>query len=331
MLIIRTPLRISFFGGGTDYPSWFNQDEGSVINASINRYSYITSRWLPPFFEYKHRIRYYEKEETQTLDEIKHPSIRECAKFLEINKGIEIVHNSDLPSRTGLGSSSSFTVGMLHSLYTLKNIIPTKRELAEKAIHIEQNVIKEAVGSQDQVAAAFGGFNLINFKPKNNFDVTPIIINEKRLNQLQEKLLLCFTGFTRNAHDIASKQIELTSQNSNELKKINLLCQKAFNLIIDEKKSINDFGYLLNEQWEIKRSLTKHITKPYIDEIYKTGLQNGAIGGKLLGAGGGGFMLFFANKDRHKEIKHALKKYMFVPFQFEFTGSKLVYFSHSHE
>ena len=331
MLIIRTPLRISFFGGGTDYPSWFNQDEGSVINASISRYSYITSRWLPPFFEYKHRIRYYEKEETQTLDEIKHPSIRECAKFLEINKGIEIVHNSDLPSRTGLGSSSSFTVGMLHSLYTLKNIIPTKRELAEKAIHIEQNVIKEAVGSQDQVAAAFGGFNLINFKPKNNFDVTPIIINEKRLNQLQEKLLLCFTGFTRNAHDIASKQIELTSQNSNELKKINLLCQKAFNLIIDEKKSINDFGYLLNEQWEIKRSLTKHITKPYIDEIYKTGLQNGAIGGKLLGAGGGGFMLFFANKDRHKEIKHALKKYMFVPFQFEFTGSKLVYFSHSHE
>ena len=219
MLIIRTPLRISFFGGGTDYPSWFNQNEGSVINASINRYSYITSRWLPPFFEYKHRIRYYEKEETQTLDEIKHPSIRECAKFLKINKGIEIVHNSDLPSRTGLGSSSSFTVGMLHSLYTLKNIIPTKRELAEKAIHIEQNVIKEAVGSQDQVAAAFGGFNLINFKPKNNFDVTPIIINEKRLNQLQEKLLLCFTGFTRNAHDIASKQIELTSQNSNELKK----------------------------------------------------------------------------------------------------------------
>ena len=331
MLIIRTPLRISFFGGGTDYPSWFNHNEGSVINASINRYSYITSRWLPPFFEYKHRIRYYEKEETQTLDEIKHPSIRECAKFLKINKGIEIVHNSDLPSRTGLGSSSSFTVGMLHSLYTLKNIMPTKRELAENAIHIEQNLIKEAVGSQDQVAAAFGGFNLINFKPKNNFDVTPIIINEKRLNQLQEKLLLCFTGFTRNAHDIASKQIELTSQNSNELKKINLLCQKAFNIIIDEKYSINDFGNLLNEQWEIKRSLTKHITKPYIDEIYKTGLRNGAIGGKLLGAGGGGFMLFFANKERHNEIKNALKKYMFVPFQFEFTGSKLVYFSHSHE
>ena len=170
---------------------------------------------------------------------------------------------------------------MLHSLYTLKNIIPTKRELAENAIHIEQNVIKEAVGSQDQMAAAFGGFNLINFKPKNNFDVTPIIINEKRLNQLQEKLLLCFTGFTRNAHDIASKQIELTSQNSNELKKINLLCHKAFNIIIDEKYSINDFGYLLNEQWEIKRSLTKHITKPYIDEIYKTGLKNGAIGGNF--------------------------------------------------
>ena len=331
MLIIRTPLRISFFGGGTDYPTWFNKNEGLVINASINRYSYITSRWLPPFFEYKHRIRYYEKEETQTLKEIKHPSIRECAKFLNIKKGLEIVHNSDLPARTGLGSSSSFTVGMLHSLYTLKNVMLTKKELAEQAIHIEQNIIKEAVGSQDQVAAAFGGFNLINFKPKNNFDVTPIIIKEKRLKEIQDKLLLCFTGFTRNAHEIAKKQIELTDENYKKLSKMMDICERAFNIIIDEKKSLNEIGYLLNEQWEIKRNLTKQITKPYIDSIYKTGIKNGAIGGKLLGAGGGGFMIFFADKEKHNKIKNSLKEYMFVPFQFEFTGSKLVYFSHSHE
>jgi len=328
MIICRTPFRISFFGGGTDYPVWYREQGGAVISATINKYSYITARWLPPFFDYKHRIRYFLKEETQTIEEIQHPSVRECARYLKVEDGLEIVHNADLPARSGLGSSSTFTVGMLHTLHTLQNYMPTKRELALQAIHIEQERIGEAVGSQDQTAAAFGGLNQIRFNGVREIDVDPIIISQERLNQLQDNLLLVFTGFARTAAEVAKTQIAVTPKKADELLTMKGLCDQALSYLTNPNLSLDEFGKLLNEQWCIKRGLTNQISNPKIDEIYETGLKHGALGGKLLGAGGGGFMLFYAPKANHAAIQSGLNRKMFVPFRFEFTGSKIVYFSH---
>jgi len=328
MLISRTPFRISFFGGGTDYPIWYEEHGGCVINATINKYCFITARYLPPFFKYKHRIRYYEHEETQTLDEIKHPSVRECAKYLKINKGIEIVHNADLPAQSGLGSSSTFTVGMLNALHTLQNYMPTKRELALDAIHIEQNIIGESVGSQDQTAAAFGGINKITFNGTKNIDVESIIISNERRMELQDNLMLIFTGFARSASKIAKIQIEVTHQKGKELTMMKEICDEGLKRLTDSKQSLDKFGELLNDQWEIKRNLTDKITNKEIDSIYKAGMDAGALGGKLLGAGGGGFMLFYVPKYKQENVKLVLKKKLVVPIRFEYTGSKIIYFSH---
>lgn len=327
MIICRTPTRISFFGGGTDYPNWYMDNGGEVLSTSINKYSYITIRYLPKFFDYKFRIRYFKTEETQTVHEIKHPSVRECALFLNLESGFEIAHNSDLPAGSGLGSSSTFTVGMLHSIHALQNYMPTKRELAMSAIHVEQNLIGEAVGSQDQVAAAWGGFNRIQFSSENTFEVDPIIIGKERLIELQNNLLLCFTGFARSAPEIASYQIKETPSRRRELTEMQSLTREAFT-VLRRADSLNDFGKLLDTQWKIKKSLTSRITNPIIDEIYEAGIEAGALGGKLLGAGGGGFMLFYAPPSKHNAIKDKLKDKLFVPFRFENTGSKIVYFSH---
>lgn len=328
MIICRTPTRISFFGGGTDYPAWYQDHGGMVLSTSINKYSYITVRYLPKFFDYKYRVRYYRTEETQTLEEIQHPSVRECARHLKITQGIEVVHNGDLPAGTGLGSSSTFTVGMLHALYALKNYMPTKRELALEALHVEHELIGEAVGSQDQVAAAWGGFNRIKFGGDHVFEVDPIIISRNRELALQDNLLLCFTGFARSAPTIAAHQIRETAQRVRELEEMQDLTDEALKVLTDEGNSLDVFGELLGHQWKIKRSLTEHISNSDIDDIYSLGIQNGALGGKLLGAGGGGFMLFYAPKDRHDAIRNALTTKLFVPFRFEDTGSKIVYYSH---
>ena len=328
MIISRTPLRVSFFGGGTDYPEWYKENQGSVISTSINKYSFISVRYLPPFFEFKHRIRYYLQEEVNSLDEIKHPSVRECARYLGIKKGIEVVHNADLPARSGLGSSSSFTVGMLNALSSLQNKMIAKRDLALKAIHIEQDIIEENVGSQDQVAAAFGGLNLVRFSGNQQIEVDPIIMDKDRLNLLQDHLLLCFTGFARTASDIAEKQINMTNQRASELHEMNALTNEAFKILISEDEPIENFGKLLNEQWKIKRLMTDQITNDRIDDIYEAGIRGGAIGGKLLGAGSGGFMLFFTPPGDQERMKKQLGNKLFVPFRFDFTGSKIVYYSH---
>ncbi|MEB3197660.1 MAG: kinase [Candidatus Sericytochromatia bacterium] len=327
MIICRTPFRVSFFGGGTDYPIWYRENSGAVISATINKYSYITARRLPPFFDFKHRIRYFEKEETQTIHEIRHPSVRECARYLEFDDAFELVHTADLPARSGLGSSSTFTVGALHAFHSLKNYMPTKRELALQALHVEQERIGEAVGSQDQVAAAFGGLNLIRFAGVREFDVDPIVIAPERLQRLQENLLLCFTGYARTASDIARSQIELTPTKLSELRAMSDICNTALECLTAREDALDEFGRLLNEQWRIKRGLSHLVSTPKIDEIYEAGLKCGALGGKLLGAGGGGFMLFYAPKECHANIQAVLNERMFVPFRFEFTGSKIVYFS----
>lgn len=328
MIISRTPFRISFFGGGTDYPVWYEKHGGRVISATINKYCFITVRYLPPFFKYNHRIRYYKHEETMTIDEIKHPSVRECAKFLKIDKGIEIVHNADLPAQSGLGSSSTFTVGLLNALHALQNYMPTKRELALDAIHIEQELIGESVGSQDQTAAAFGGLNKISFNQKDIIDVDSIIMSQERRDELQNNLMLFFTGFARTASEVAEAQIEITPKKEQELNEMMEICREGLKRLTDPKQTLDKFGKLLNDQWKLKRSITDKISNKDIDEIYEAGIEAGALGGKLLGAGGGGFMLFYVPTQYQQKVKTALKEKLFVPFRFENTGSKIIYYSH---
>ena len=299
-----------------------------MISATINKYSYITVRELPPFFPYRHRIRYYEQEEVSDLKEIRHPSVRESAIFLNYDRGLEVVHNADLPARSGLGSSSTFTVGMLHALHALQGYIPTKRELAKQAIHVEQDRIGESVGSQDQVAAAFGGLNHIRFW-KSSFEVEPITISPERVEALQSHLLLCFTGFARTASEIAVEQIARTAQNSAVLEEMSAITNDGLELFRSPDFSVAEFGLLLDRQWNAKRQISESITNRELDEIYAKGMDAGSYGAKLLGAGGGGFMLFVANPDNHHKIRSALGEKMFVPFRFEDTGSSVVYYSHA--
>ena len=247
---------------------------------------------------------------------------------MKINRGIEVVHNADLPAQSGLGSSSTFTVGLLNSLYGLKNYLPTKRELALNAIHIEQNLINENVGSQDQTAAAFGGMNRIFFSRENIIDVDLILISRDRLIQLQNNLMLFFTGFARNASDIAKEQIKVTLRKKRELDSIYDICLEGFSVLNDDRESIDRVGKLLNDQWLIKRSLTDKITNKNIDDIYNAGIEAGALGGKLLGAGAGGFILFYVPKEKQEAVKNSLKTKLLVPFRFESTGSKIIYHSH---
>jgi len=325
MIISKTPFRISFFGGGTDYPVWYKSHGGAVLSTTINKYCYITCRYLPPFFPYKNRIRYTLREETKDISQIKHPSVRECLNFLNIKNGIEVVHTSDLPALSGIGSSSSFTVGFLHALYALTGQTKTKRELARDAIHVEQDLIKENVGSQDQVATAFGGFNKINFTKSGGISVHPITINQEKLNALQKHLMLFFTGFSRRAPEIAGEQIKQTPSKTKELETMQKMVGEAIKILNSNPENLKDFGKLLNESWRIKRSLTHLISNEQINNIYKTALRAGATGGKLCGAGGGGFMLLFVPPETQSRVKEALKGLLYVPFQFENSGSQIIF------
>lgn len=325
MVISRTPLRISFFGGGTDYPIWYEKRRGAVISTSINKYIYITCRYLPPFFKYNFRIRYTRQEYTKKIRQIIHPSVRECLEYLKFSKGIEMQHNADLPANAGLGSSSSFTVGLLNSLYSLKGRKVSKKKLAQDAVYVEQKLIKENVGAQDQTIAAFGGFNRIEFGAKKLIKVQPLLVDNGRLDLLQNHLMLFFTGFARNASDVAKLQIKATSRKTNELEKMLQLVNEAEKIIKSKKAPLDDFGKLLNETWNLKRSLTSKISNGKIDDIHKRAIGSGAIGGKLLGAGGGGFMVFFVKPKDQKRVKEKLQKLLSVPFKFESGGSQIIY------
>ena len=328
MIISRTPFRISFFGGGTDYPVWYRDNGGTVLNTTINKYCYISSRFLPPFFEYKYRIRYSLREEVQKVSEIKHPSVRECLTYMRIEQGIEMVHTSDLPARSGIGSSSAFTVGFLNALYALSGRMVGKRNLAASAIYIEQDILGENVGSQDQVAAAFGGLNRIDFNGKENFFVQPVTINQKKITELQNHLLLFFTGFPRTASEVASEQIQNTGSRTVELRTMKEMVDEAVNILNSNgQNNIEDFGKLLNESWKLKRSLSSRVTTSEIDQMYATALEAGAIGGKLCGAGGGGFMLLFVPPRKQRLVRQALKRLLYVPFRFETLGSQIILYA----
>lgn len=328
MIISRTPFRISFFGGGTDYPAWFRENGGSVLSTTINKYCHISCRHLPPFFTNRHRIVWSRIEEVSSLDEIQHPSVRECLRFLDVKEGLEVHHDGDLPARAGLGSSSSFTVGMLHALYGLQGRMPDKEQLAYDAMHVEQNLIRENVGCQDQVAVAHGGFNRIDFHAPDQFSVFKMILPGQRLEALQDHLLLMFTGVSRTASDIAGDKIKAIRGKEPEFGAIQQTVAEAVNILAGSGP-LEDFGRLLHESWRLKRSLTPKVSTPQIDSIYDRALKAGALGGKLLGAGGGGFMLFFAAPERQAAVRQALAEFLHVPFRFETNGSHIIFYEKS--
>ena len=324
MIVTRTPLRLSFFGGGTDYPVWYRQYGGSVLATTIDKCCYITCRRLPPFFDYHSRISYSRVENVRSNNTIEHPSVRGCLQYLGIEEGVEIHHIADLPARTGLGTSSAFTVGLLLGLYALQNKMRDRQALAADAIYVEQEVLQEAVGAQDQVSAAYGGLNRINFHTDGSIEVRPVLTTQSRLAELSQHLVLYFTGFARTASEIAKEQIRLTHQREQELNTMLQLVDEAEAIVSNPNRPLEEFGRLLHEGWQIKRSLTQKITNADIDDIYQAGLSAGALGGKLLGAGGGGFMLFFVPPERRQALRQRLNKLLCVPFGFSNRGSQVV-------
>lgn len=333
MIITKTPFRISFFGGGSDYPAWYEEHGGVVLSTSIDKYCYITCRYLPPFFGYKSRIIWTKMENVNDVSEIQHPVVKEALKFLNIKEGVEIHHDADLPARAGLGTSSTFTVGLFNALYTMLGKAVSKHQLASKAIHLEQEILKENVGSQDQVAAAFGGFNRIKFGGSEHIVVQPVVLPGAKLNALQDHLMLFFTGFSRTASEIVVEQIQNTKNRTKdrELKTMMAMVDHAIE-ILRGSKPLDDFGKLLNEAWQIKKSLSSRISTSHIDDIYDAGRSAGALGGKLLGAGGGGFILFFVKPELQKQVKGKLSSLLHVPFRFENQGSQIIHYTnHDHE
>lgn len=324
MIITRTPYRISFFGGGTDYPAWIRDHGGAVLATAIDKYCYITCRRLPPFFEHKHRIVYSIIENVSNVDQIQHPAVRAALQHESIAEGLEIHHDGDLPARSGLGSSSSFTVGLLHALQALRGTMSNKGNLAKTAIHIEQAVLRENVGCQDQIIAAFGGMNYVTFQADETFDVAPVIVSPVRKTELNSHLMLCFTGFSRFASEVAKSQLENLAASKDRLKRMRKMVDEGLDIFVNPSTPIAAFGELLHEAWLAKRTLSDRVTTREIDEIYEAARDAGAIGGKLLGAGGGGFMLLFAKPERHATIRERLKNLIHVPFEFDDSGSRVV-------
>lgn len=324
MIITRTPYRVSLFGGGTDYPKWYREHGGAVLGMAIDKYCYISVRHLPPFFEHKHRIVYSRIENVQEIGEIEHPAVRAVMQEVGVEGGLEIHHDGDLPARSGLGSSSSFTAGLIKALYALKGQMVTKRFVAEEAIRIEQEVIAENVGSQDQIWAAYGGFNRIDFYQDNSFGVTPIIIRPERERELRDHMMLFFTGFSRHASEIAKHKIASLDKKADHLRRMHRMVDDALEVLNSTSADIRDIGRMLHEGWRLKRDLAAEISTSAIDEIYQAGLDGGAVGGKILGAGGGGFILFFVEPEKQQSVREKLSNLIEVDIDIDHDGSRVV-------
>lgn len=324
MIISRTPFRISFFGGGTDYPAWYRKHGGSVLATSIDKYCYITCRYLPPFFEHRYCVIYSKMEYCQSVDEIAHPAVREVLRFLKMDRGVEIHHDGDLPARSGMGSSSAFTVGLLHAMHALQGRMVSKQQLTMESIYLEQEVLRETVGSQDQALAAYGGFNHITFLPNGEISVRPITITTERMRELNSHLMLFYTGIKRTASNVAETYVKDMSTRRRQLRVMKDLVEEAV-AILNGGQDITDFGELLHEAWQAKRSLSADVSNASVDGMYDLARSAGAIGGKLIGAGGGGFLLLFAPPERHQEVRDKLNKLIYVPFKFEFSGSQIIF------
>ena len=324
MIISRTPFRISLFGGGSDYPSWYEKYGGTVIGFAIDRYCYISLRELPPFFEHRHRIVYSRVEQTLSIEEIQHPAIRNVLLDQGIDFGVEIHYDGDLPARSGLGSSSAFTIGLLNCLHAHQGRRISKLQLAKEAIRIEQKVIKENVGSQDQIWAAYGGMNRIDFRQDGMFDVTPVIMNVNRLDEFLGSLMLFFTGLSRYADAVAQKKIANLHARQQQIFRMTEMVDACLKIFDDSSRSLDEVGRLLHESWQLKRSLADVVSTPAIDEIYQNAREAGAIGGKLLGAGGGGFILFYVPPNRQAAVREKLRGLIEVDFGIDNGGSKIV-------
>jgi len=324
MIISRTPFRLSFFGGGTDYPAWFRHHGGTVLSTTINKYCYLTVRFLPPFFEHHYRVVYSKIETCVSIEEIIHPAVRETLRFLDMGRGVEVHHDGDLPAGSGMGSSSAFTVGLLHALYALQGKMPGKRTLASQSIHIEQELIREAVGSQDQISAAYGGFNQISFLSDGSFTVTPITVTRNRLDELNSSLMLFYTGIRRMSSDVASTYVNGMDENRRQLRIARDLVDEGISILASDRDLV-EFGGLLHEGWLAKRSLSAAVSNSDVDDMYGTARAAGAVGGKLTGAGGGGFLLLYVPIDRQAAVREALSTLIHVPFRFDFSGSQIIF------
>lgn len=324
MIITRTPFRLSFFGGGTDYPIWYREHGGAVLATTIDKYCYISCRFLPPFFDHRHRIVYSKIENVREIREIEHPAVKAVLGWMRWERGLEVHHDGDLPARSGLGSSSSFTVGLINALNALEGRYISKEELASQAIYVEQEVIRESVGSQDQISAAFGGFNRIDFHPDGRFEVDPIVLPRERQDELHRHLMLCFTGLSRFATEVAKSKIDNFGVRKAELTRIGEMVNEAIRILRNPATPIEQFGRLLNDAWRFKRSLSDKVSTVEIDRIYETARKCGAIGGKIIGAGGGGFLLLFVPPDAQPAVRTKLAHLVHVPFKFESDGSRVV-------
>lgn len=325
MIITQTPFRMSFFGGGTDLESYFKENRGAVISTTFDKYCYVNVRHLPRFFDYSTELSYSKTERVTSIDDIQHPEIRNAMKMLKMEE-IRLTYEADLPARSGLGTSSSFAVGMLNAFYALKGIYADKKKLADEAIYLERVLCNETGGWQDQIAASFGGFNRIDFS-EDDYEVTPLIISPKRKRNLNDNLMMFFTGFTRFSSDVQKANALDKKDNVKQLQEMFSLVSEAQSVLTDNNRDLNDFGKLLDVTWKLKRSTGSAVTTSSIDALYEKGIKAGALGGKLLGAGGGGFLVFYVPKENQSAVKEAMKDLLYIPFEFENGGTRVIYFA----
>ena len=328
MIISKTPVRVSFFGGGTDYPDYFAENGGAVLSTSIDKYIYISVRKTTKVSDHKYKINYSKLEACNTIEEIEHPVVRACIKHLNITDGLEMHVMSDLPAKTGIGSSSSFTVGLLNVLYALQGKMISKEQLGKEAIYIEQVMLSERVGVQDQLAAANGGLNYMEFLQNGTLKVNPIVVSRERVEELQNNLMMFYTGVSRFAHQVLEEQIKKTKEKTiaPDLAKIKQMVTDGIDILLSNK-SIDSFGELLHQGWVTKRGLSASISNDFLDDIYERARSAGAIGGKLLGAGGGGFFVFYVPKEKRNAVVNALNDLPEIPFKFETDGTRIIFIS----
>lgn len=325
MIITKTPFRMSFFGGGTDMEDYFKEHKGAVLSTTFDKYCYVNVRHLPRFFDYSTELTYSRSERVSCVDDIQHPAIRNAMKMLDMRE-IRLTYEADLPARSGLGTSSSFAVGMLNAFYALKGKYADKRRLADDAIYLERVLCNEAGGWQDQIAASYGGFNRINFSAE-GYEVLPVVISPERKKQLNQNLMMFFTGFTRFSSDVQKENIVNLKDKITFLREMQALVDVAEDVLTDKEKDLDDFGRLLNHTWKLKRQTGTAVSTNSIDAFYERGIQAGALGGKLLGAGGGGFLLFYVQPEHQKSVRKAMSDLMYIPFEFEDGGTRVIHYT----
>ena len=325
MIITQTPFRMSFFGGGTDMENYFKENGGAVISTTFDKYCYVNVRHLPRFFDYSTELSYSKTERVTDVEDIQHPAIREAMKMLDMHE-IRLSYEADLPARSGLGTSSSFAVGMLNAFYALKGKYADKKKLADEAIYLERVLCNEAGGWQDQIAASFGGFNRINFNA-DGYEVLPIIISPERKQKLNDNLLMFFTGFTRFSSDIQEVNNVSAREKRSQLREMFALTDEAEKVLTDSKADLDDFGRLLDHTWKLKKQTGSAISNGSIDSFYEKGIRAGALGGKLLGAGGGGFLVFYVQPEYKESVLSAMHELMYIPFSFETGGTRVIHYT----